>query len=194
MSRGPGKLQRALWELILEHGKPITFAEIRVGLLQEMGDDYRLRPSVVRSLRRALHRMAEDGELMAIDDGGRAEPYRYFIHPLIIGMMGKTPKTDALYQALKADPGANNAANECLAAETSARRSMALGSYSFMTRRADGLDARHYPCRSMPHPHDLVHQLQRFRARFKPWIIPDRQPRFARPRACRILSRLPFKY
>jgi hypothetical protein len=40
MSRGLGKLQQVLKELVLEHGKPITFAEIRAGLQEETrGDD-----------------------------------------------------------------------------------------------------------------------------------------------------------
>jgi hypothetical protein len=29
--------------------------------------------------------MADDGGLIAIGDGGRADPYRYFAHLLIIG-------------------------------------------------------------------------------------------------------------
>jgi hypothetical protein len=94
-SRGPGKLQRALWETILQHGKPMTFDDIRAVILQELEVEAgtRLRLSFERSLRRALHRIAEPGgELIVIGEGGRADPYRYFIHPLIIGMMGKTQK------------------------------------------------------------------------------------------------------
>jgi hypothetical protein len=112
MSRGLGKLQRALWETIRQHGKPMTFDDLRATILQGIGaeDGAKLRPSFERSLRRALNRMAENGGgLIAIGDGGRAEPYRYFIHPLIIGMMGKTPEADALQQALEVDPGAEKA-------------------------------------------------------------------------------------
>jgi hypothetical protein len=95
----------------------MTFDDIRTVILQELEAETgtRLRPSLVRSLRRALHRMAEGGGLMAIGDGGRADPYRYFIHPLVIGMMGKTSKADALRHALKADPGAGRAAAKGMA-------------------------------------------------------------------------------
>ena len=54
--------------------------------------------------------MAKSGGLVAIGDGGRADPYRYIIHPLVIGMMGDTPEAGALQQALLADPGARKAA------------------------------------------------------------------------------------
>jgi hypothetical protein len=117
-SRGPGKLQRALWETILQHGKPMTFDDIRAVILQELEVEAgtRLRLSFERSLRRALHRIAEPGgELIVIGEGGRADPYRYFIHPLIIGMMGQDAKADALQQALEADPGAKRAAAKCMA-------------------------------------------------------------------------------
>ncbi|WP_369725149.1 hypothetical protein AB8Z38_11560 [Bradyrhizobium sp. LLZ17] len=76
MSRGLGRLQRALWETILQHGKPMSFDEMRAIILQELKLEYgsKLRPSFERSMRRALHRMAEPGgRLIAIGDGGRAE-------------------------------------------------------------------------------------------------------------------------
>jgi hypothetical protein len=96
----------------------MTFEDIRAVIRQgnDLEADTKLRPSFERSLRRALHRMAENGGgLIAIGDGGRAEPYRYFIHPLIIGMMGKTPQADELEQALEADPGAEKAAAKWMA-------------------------------------------------------------------------------
>ena len=84
----------------------MAFAEIRAEAVEA---GIWVSPSLERSLRRALYRMVRGGELIAIGDGGRAEPYRYFIHPMIIGMMGKTPVADALYKALEADPGAAKA-------------------------------------------------------------------------------------
>lgn len=112
MSRGLGKLQRVLWVHIQRHGKPIAFEEIRA---EAIGDGGSLSASFERSLRRALHRMVENGGLIAIGDGGRADPYRYFIHPLIIGMMGHTPEADALQRALIADPGTEKAAAKWMA-------------------------------------------------------------------------------
>jgi hypothetical protein len=94
MSRGLGALQRVLWQTIRRHDRPMTFAEIRAEAIG--GDDVELTASFERSLRRALHRMVEGGGLIAIGDGGRSDPHRYFIHPLIIGMMSKTPEADAL--------------------------------------------------------------------------------------------------
>src|SRR5262245_43525085 len=106
MSRGPGQLQLYVVGMIRRHGKPMTFADIRVEILRgtDAPPGAELRPSVVRSLRRALHRLAKDGVLMAIGDGGRGDPFRYFINPLIIGMMGDTPEARALQDTLEADP------------------------------------------------------------------------------------------
>jgi hypothetical protein len=56
-----------------------------------------------------LHRMVSDEFLIAIGDGGRAEPYRYFIHPLQICLWGDK----ALLQVLDADPGATEALRRC---------------------------------------------------------------------------------
>ncbi|MCP3462539.1 hypothetical protein [Bradyrhizobium sp. CCGUVB23] len=112
MSRGLGKWQRWVWGTILSHGKPMTFEDFRAALDRAagVGPDMVLRPSVARSLRRALHGMTETGGLIAMGDGGRTEPFRYFIHPLWIGTMGKTPEADALIKALENDPGAEKAA------------------------------------------------------------------------------------
>lgn len=124
MSRGPGALQRALWTMIRQHGKPMTFNDIRADIRKQVDKDGTkysslewslLYSSLERSLRRALQRMVRDDVVIAIGDGGRADPHRYFIHPLIIGMMGKTPEADALLQALEADPGAGVAANKAMA-------------------------------------------------------------------------------
>jgi hypothetical protein len=49
--------------------------------------------------------MVKDGGLIAIGNGGRGDPFRYFIHPLIISRMGDTPKARALWQAFEARSG-----------------------------------------------------------------------------------------
>jgi hypothetical protein len=98
MSRGLGKSsQRAIWEIIMHRGKPVTFAEMCAGA--------NLGASLESSFRRALHKMVKDGGLIAIGNGGPSDPFRYFIHPLIISMMGDTLKARALWQAFEARSG-----------------------------------------------------------------------------------------
>jgi hypothetical protein len=57
-------------------------------------------------------RLVEDSRLIAIGHGGPREPFRYFIHPLIIGALATTNQREAkrLEKALNKDPGANRAA------------------------------------------------------------------------------------
>jgi hypothetical protein len=68
MSRGPGVMQRYLWQTIQTHGKPMTFAEIRsvaaTGAI--LPGSVKLMPSEERSLRRALHAMVRDEALIAL--------------------------------------------------------------------------------------------------------------------------------
>jgi len=94
MSRGQGKLQRSIWGTILQHGKPMTFAEMRGG--PHIGDSFE------RSARRALQKMVKDDVLIAIGTGGRGQPFRYFPHPFLIGMMDDKAKARELLQALDA--------------------------------------------------------------------------------------------
>jgi hypothetical protein len=47
VSRSPGKLQRLLWQILMDHGRPVTFAEIR--------GKTRVGNSRERRARRALH-------------------------------------------------------------------------------------------------------------------------------------------
>jgi hypothetical protein len=61
-------------------------------------------------MRRALHRLADTNLLIAMGDGGPGDPLRYFIHPLMIGMMDDTPERHALQEAIEADSGAEEAA------------------------------------------------------------------------------------
>lgn len=70
MSRGLGKVQRALFRTLHAKGRPMTFVELRGG---DIG------PTLERSLRRALKRMVDEGVIRTIGSGGRSDPIRYFI-------------------------------------------------------------------------------------------------------------------
>ena len=116
MSRGPGRLQRALFTMIRQRGKPMTFNDIRADVRKQFDKDGTryssfewslLYSSLERSLRRALQRMVRDGVLIAIGGGGRADPSRYSIHPKIMHEMCGTEKEFvALLEVLADDPGA----------------------------------------------------------------------------------------
>ena len=107
MSRGHGKMQSRLLTTIQAHGKPMTFEAIRAVIRQarDWPADAKLRPSFERSLRRALHSLTREPFLIAIGDGGRGDPYRYFIHPLLIGMWGDTRLQKALEAEVAAHEG-----------------------------------------------------------------------------------------
>src|SRR4051812_7842959 len=88
MSRGPGRLQATLFGVIRQHGKPMTFADIRAVLRKALNVEHYsafewslFYSSLERSLRRALHRMVKDGALIAMGDGGRADPVAVFHSP-----------------------------------------------------------------------------------------------------------------
>jgi hypothetical protein len=111
MSRGPGKFQRAAIAVIRRRGKPTTFAEMMWEDEDKDDHDDRPPPSFVRSVRRAIHKLVEGGVLVAIGDGGPADPFRYFFSPMLVGMIAEDKaERDALYNALMADPGAEAAA------------------------------------------------------------------------------------
>jgi hypothetical protein len=113
MSRGLGKLQRALFAAIQRHGKPMTFDDIRAAATGDGG--FLLATSFERSIRRSLQRMVRDDGLIAIGDGGRADPFRYFIHPRVMRAMCDTEEQfDALLEVLAADPGAGEAWDKCM--------------------------------------------------------------------------------
>jgi len=116
MSRGLGKTQRLLLGLILDHGRPMTFDQLRAAVKAAYTDGvsdperrstlewWVQRPVFERSLRRALHSMLE-WWVIALGDGGRADPYRYYIHPVQIYIERDPALKQALQAALDADPG-----------------------------------------------------------------------------------------
>ena len=75
-------MQRYLFELLYESGKPMTFAAIRRAAA---GEDFVFQFTVERSLRRNLKRMVDSEVVVANGD-------HYGIHPKILATMaeGKT--------------------------------------------------------------------------------------------------------
>jgi hypothetical protein len=113
MSRGPGRMQRALFVLVRRHGKPMTFREMCISFMQANGenspDTKLIKPTFQRSMRRALKKMVDDGSLMALGDGGPGDPKRYWLDPLMVAMTGSREEYESAFAALKADPGAEGA-------------------------------------------------------------------------------------
>ena len=101
MSRGPGWLQRYLFRTIAQHGKPITFAELRnIALASERKLLRPSCPSDERALRRALQGLVRDKSLVALGSGGRSDPHSYGIDPVIIMMIGKQDWCAAWYDLM----------------------------------------------------------------------------------------------
>lgn len=108
MARGMGKIQRTVLAIIRHYRKPMAFAQIHSVILQSLDaardtqsvetvPDTQLMPKALqRSIRRALHQLTGSRALIAIGEGGMAEPYRYFIHPMLIGMIGNKREARAL--------------------------------------------------------------------------------------------------
>jgi hypothetical protein len=96
MSRGPGYIQRNIFELLVRTKKPMTFAEIMTcayppgsfegDMAKTLGNS---NVGAVRSLRRALHKMVKDGTLTAHGEGGRADPHRYYINHIQLALITK---------------------------------------------------------------------------------------------------------
>ena len=101
-------MQRWVFDAIHRHGKPVTFVELRATLLKVTNAPAGayLLPSPERSLRRALHSMVRDKTLISLGAGGRADPYRYSLNPIMLAMRDDD---GALYRswiaAMEADDG-----------------------------------------------------------------------------------------
>ena len=79
MSKGLGYWQRMIFAVLRGKSQPVTFIELCGG---------RYRPSTTRSIRRALQRMIESGGIVTVGRGGRADPFRYAVNPVIMVMAG----------------------------------------------------------------------------------------------------------
>jgi hypothetical protein len=91
---------------LLNSDRALTFAEIcLLGRFVE-GDTFQafmpaLRPGQVRSLRRALQKMVADDAVLALGQGGPAEPHRYSLNPMVFALAGNKEGYEAA--ATKAD-------------------------------------------------------------------------------------------
>jgi hypothetical protein len=78
MSRGPGKLQRLLFQIIRDNSsEPKTFAELRGGDVD---------PVFERSCRRALKNMVDGNIILVLGKGGPGDPHRYCVNPIFAAM------------------------------------------------------------------------------------------------------------
>jgi len=112
MSRGHGALQHNLANLILQSPDPMTFAEIAAVAFPPGSYEADIsRVGRVRSLRRALRRLCDDGTIMKIGDGGRGDPYRYWLNPMMVAMTGDKKFYRKLNKRIAADPALTAAAN-----------------------------------------------------------------------------------
>jgi len=81
MSRGLGKLQR-FWLAVAAKGGVWTFDEIcRSAWPEAYEPGFEMSSSLKRSLRRALKKMVDEHTLIALGNGGPADPFRYCINP-----------------------------------------------------------------------------------------------------------------
>jgi hypothetical protein len=104
MSRGPGYIQRNIFDLLRHTKKPMTFAEILAcayprgsfegDMAATLGG---VNVGAVRSLRRALHKMVKDGVFITLGEGRPGDPYRYYFDPILLAI---TTKDKAEYEEM----------------------------------------------------------------------------------------------
>jgi hypothetical protein len=78
--------------------EPVTFAEL-MGEPPEHGCGF--HADLIRSVRRALRKLLDDGWVMAIGAGGPRDPHRYCVHPHLVAMGGEKAQLEALWTAIK---------------------------------------------------------------------------------------------
>ena len=118
MSRGHGALQDYLMKMILHSPDPLTFAQIMAIAFPEgtyESDMAKIiggsRVGAIRSLRRALRRLCDDGSIMIIGNGGRSDPHRYWLDPMMLALSGQKEWYDEVCKRIEADPALTAAAN-----------------------------------------------------------------------------------
>jgi predicted transcriptional regulator len=78
MSKGAGKIQRECFSILVNEG-PLTFDEIC-----GTGE---LTPATRWSIRRALQKMIRGGAIITKGRGGRGDPRRYSVDPMMLVLM-----------------------------------------------------------------------------------------------------------
>ena len=115
---GLAALQNALWPTIRQHGKPMTFNDIRAVIRKQFeidGTKYSsfewslLHSSLERSMRRALHRMVRDDMVVAFGDGGRGSVSLFRSPHWDINHVRQARSTDPFGGTREPTPGSNEA-------------------------------------------------------------------------------------
>ncbi len=90
MSRGPGKIQNYLMDLLSVSPDPMTFAEIMTIAYPEGSFESDMAKALggsrvgrVRSLRRALRRLCDTGDVMMLGEGRQRDLHRYWLNPML---------------------------------------------------------------------------------------------------------------
>jgi hypothetical protein len=69
------------------------------------------RVGAIRSLRRALRRLCDDGSIMIIGEGGRRDPHRYWLDPMMLALSGDKTWYEEVRKHIDADPALTAATN-----------------------------------------------------------------------------------
>jgi hypothetical protein len=111
-------MQRYLFGVIGQSDKPMTFAEIAARAFPEGSFEADMAKVLggsnvarVRSLRRALRKLCNEGVLLIIGEGGRHEPHRYCLDPIFVAITGNKEDYAKADAVVSADPEASKAAN-----------------------------------------------------------------------------------
>jgi hypothetical protein len=104
--------------MILHSPDPLTFAEIMAIAFPKGSYESDMAKTIggsnvgaVRSLRRALKRLCDDGSIMIVGKGGRGDPHRYWVDPMMLALCGDKEWYEEVCKRIGADPVLTAAAN-----------------------------------------------------------------------------------
>ena len=119
MSRGWGKVQEYLFGVVAQAKKPMTFEEIWTVAFPEGSFESDLarvlgrgKVGMARSLRRALRRLVDEGDLIAIGAEGRGDLFRYSLNPMMAALCWSKDQYETLAKRVAAEPGGEDAMNK----------------------------------------------------------------------------------